>query len=58
MPKNIELSQIKCNFVKREGHTYHLYKNDQGYYFSMISPKNGKQNLNTLILMYMNLMDP
>ena len=37
---NDNLHEIKCNFKKVTGNTYHLYldKNDE-YYFSLLSPK-------------------
>lgn len=38
--RNIKLHHVACNFVKRPGHVYHLYKRETGQlYFSMISPE-------------------
>ena len=36
---NTDLHQVKCNFTKVSGNTYHLYKKDmERYYFSILSP--------------------
>lgn len=33
-----QLHEVACNFVKRPGHTYHLYKKANGeLFFSMLS---------------------
>jgi hypothetical protein len=38
--RDAELHRAACNFVKRPGKTYHLYrKADGGLYFSMLSPE-------------------
>lgn len=37
--EDAELHRATCNFVKRPGHTYHLYRRPDGtLYFSMLSP--------------------
>ncbi|XP_053638405.1 uncharacterized protein C1orf50 homolog isoform X2 [Cherax quadricarinatus] len=37
---NADLHHIPCNFVKKPGSTYHLYRRPSGQkYFSIISPK-------------------
>ncbi|XP_074027144.1 uncharacterized protein C1orf50 homolog isoform X2 [Leptinotarsa decemlineata] len=37
---NQELNHVACNFVKKPGHTYHLYQRSSGQkYFSMLSPE-------------------
>ncbi|XP_065890904.1 uncharacterized protein C1orf50-like [Dysidea avara] len=37
--KDKQLHEVPCNFVKRPGKTYHLYKKESGQlFFSMLSP--------------------
>lgn len=42
--KNISLTHAKCNFKKIKGNTYHLYKKNNEYFFSMLSPKDWNNN--------------
>ncbi|XP_020277899.1 uncharacterized protein C1orf50 homolog [Pseudomyrmex gracilis] len=38
--RNKKLHHVACNFVKKPGHIYHLYKRKSGqFYFSMLSPE-------------------
>lgn len=38
--KDAELHRAACNFKRRPGHTYHLYRRPEGQlYFSMLSPE-------------------
>ena len=41
---NMELHRASCSFEKRQGHTYYLYEKDDGLYFSMLSPKDWRDN--------------
>ncbi|MGB1274343.1 MAG: DUF2452 domain-containing protein [Nannocystaceae bacterium] len=36
--RDAELHRARCNFVKRPGRVYHLYRSDTEAYFSMLSP--------------------
>ncbi len=36
--RDAELHRARCNFVKHAGKTYHLYRADDGPYFSLLSP--------------------
>lgn len=39
---NADLHHVPCNFVKKPGTTYHLYRRPSGQkYFSMLSPEVG-----------------
>lgn len=41
-----QLHEVACNFVKRPGHTYHLYKKSTGeLFFSMLSKEEWGQSL-------------
>jgi hypothetical protein len=41
--RDAELHRAACNFVKRPGKTYHLYRNsNDALYFSMLSPADWK----------------
>lgn len=37
--KDIELHKARCQFEKKPGQTIHLYKKENGNYFSLLSPK-------------------
>lgn len=37
--KSAELHRAECRFQKRVGHVYHLYRNGNRFYFSMLSPE-------------------
>lgn len=37
--RSAELHRAECRFQKRVGHIYHLYRNGQRLYFSMLSPE-------------------
>jgi len=34
---NKNLHEVECKFAKQSGNIYHLYKNDDDYYFSLLS---------------------
>ena len=36
---NQNLHEVKCNFQKKSGQTYYLYKKNETYYFSLLSPE-------------------
>ena len=35
---NKNLHEVECKFEKQSGNVYHLYKNNDSYYFSILSP--------------------
>ena len=48
-----QLHEVPCNFVKRPGHSYHLYKKSSGeLFFSMISKEASNGHTAHLILLY------
>ena len=50
---NQNLHEVKCNFQKKSGQTYYLYKKNETYYFSLLSPEDWNDNPpNTFINSY------
>ncbi len=37
--RDAELHRVSCQFVRRPGKVYHLYRGDEGPYFSLLSPE-------------------
>lgn len=41
---NTNLHNVECKFEKKSGQIYHLYKNNENYYFSILSTNDWNNN--------------